>query len=169
VKHSDVFVIGPSPVKLLRTIGLGGIGVVAGVGFVLDGLFGRNWLLSTGWIVIAMAAGLVVCVCMLALIRRRPNVEIGPHGFIARALFGSRTRRWRDIDGDFAEIKVGFGQAVGYRLTQELRESLGIKPTTLFAGNDEAISGSYEVPIWKLVESLNERKSRPSGLSSKET
>jgi hypothetical protein len=95
---------------------------------------------------------------MLALLRRWPRVEIRPDGFVVLALFGSRSRCWSDIDGDFVVIKVPLNKVVAYRLTKAFKDSAGIKPTTLFAGNDEAISGAYAVPVAKLAELLNQHK-----------
>jgi hypothetical protein len=160
--------IGTSPLKLLSPLTLGGLGIAGGVALVLVGLslavLGVDWLTSIGWVIVVVLAVLVVCGCgalfLVSSIRGTPRVEIGPDGFFARALFGSRSRRWSDVEGDFVVIKVGLGQGVGYRLTPEFKELAGIKPTTLFAGNDEAISGAFAMSSGELAELLNQYKGR---------
>ena len=95
---------------------------------------------------------------LAAMIGRRPCVEIGPEGFVVRRAFGSRSRRWSDIEGTFMVIKVGLSKVVAYRLTRAFKDCAEIKPTTLFAGNDEAISGVFDRPIGELAELLNQYK-----------
>jgi Bacterial PH domain len=166
---SNVVTIDASPLKLLGTLAFAGLGITGGVTGVLLGLFGMNWLLSLGWVIVVVTAALVVGVCvalvLTASIGRRPRIEIGPDGFVARNLLGSRSRRWSDIEGDFVVIKVGLGKGVAYRLTQRFKDSARIKPTTLFAGNDEAISGSYGVSSSELAEILNRHKGRATAAS----
>jgi len=169
MSSSDIETVGPSPLKLLGTMGLGGLGMTAGMAMLSVGLFGLNWLRSSGWMFVAVVAAVAGCAFLAALLGRRPRVEIGPDGFVVRPLFGGKTRRWSAIDGDFVEIKVGFGRGVGYRLTRAFKESAGIKPTTLFAGNDEAISGAFAVPIGRLVELLNQAKVRAAGATTDRT
>ena len=169
VKPSDIEIIGPSPLKLLGTMGLGALGMTAGMAMLSVGLFGLDWLRSSGWMFVAAVAAVACCAFLGALLGRRPRVEIGPEGFVARPLVGGKTRRWSDVDGDFVQIKVGFGRGVGYRLTRAFKESAGIKPTTLFAGNDEAISGAFVVPVGRLVELLNQAKARAAGASTDRT
>jgi len=150
---------------MLRGVMLGGLGVTGGVAVVLLSVFGLNWVASTGWIIIALVGCSFGALALLALTGRRPRVEIGPDGFVARVPFGSRSRRWSDIEGGFVVIKVGVAEGMGCRLTRVFKESAGIKPTTLFAGNDEAISGGYEIPIGELAELPNHHKGRATGAS----
>jgi hypothetical protein len=164
----NVVTVGSSPLKLLGNLALAGLGVTGGVAGVVLGLslalFGLNWLMSFGWVIVAVTAVLVVCcdgaLFLAASLGRTPRVEIGSEGFVLRHIFGSRPRRWSDIEGDFVVIKVGLGQGVGYRLTLGFKESARIKPTKLFAGNDEAISGWFDMPIGELAELLNRHKGR---------
>jgi hypothetical protein len=167
--QSNSVTVNLNPLKLLGTLALGCLLITGGVAGVLLGLslvlLGLNWFLSAGW-VIAVVTGVLVASCcgtlvLVAIIGRRPRVEIGPDGFVLRQLFGSRSRSWSDIEGSFVVIKVGLSKGVGYRLTQVFKESAGIKPTTLFAGNDEAIGGALDIPIDELAELLNQRK-RPA-------
>jgi hypothetical protein len=136
---------------------LGGLGVTAAVLGLVDVWFGRSWLLASGWGIGIAAGSIVGVLCLLAAIRRRPRVEIRPDGFVVLTLLGSRSRRWSDIEGDFLVIKVPF-KIVAYRLTQAFKESAGIKPTTLFAGKEEGISGAFGVSVGELAELLNRHK-----------
>lgn len=132
------------------------------VAFVVRGL-------SLGWIIVVVTGVLLACflgaALLVAVIARQPSVEIGPEGFDFHRVFDrrGRWRRWSDIEGRFVVIKVGFGKGVGYRLTPHFKESAGIKPTTLFAGNDEAISGAFDMPIGELAELLNRYKEDAHG------
>jgi hypothetical protein len=167
VTPANVVTVGPSPLKLFGMVALGGLMVAAGLSGVLLALFGLNWLLSSGWVVAAAAGGVVAgCGGALALagaVGNRPRVEVGPEGFVLRTLFGSRSRRWADVEGDFEVLKIGLSEWVGYRLTRAFKESARVKPTKLLAGNDEAIVGAYGVPIGELAELLNQHKHRASG------
>lgn len=159
----NVVVIGPSTLKLLATLGLGGCGMTAGVAFLLAGLFGASFLQSTGWIIVAIVGSGVVGALAMALIRRRPKIEIGPEGFVVHALIGKHSRRWSDIAGDFVVIRIGYSQAVGYRLTEACQEATRFQPTTLFSGNDAAISGAFAVSMTELANILNDFRARNSG------
>jgi hypothetical protein len=169
--QSNAVTVNFNPLKLLGTLALGWLLITSGVAGVLLGLssalLGLKWFLSVGW-VIAVVTGVLVASCcgtmvLIAIIRRRPRVEIGPDGFVLCHLFGNRSRSWSDIEGRFVVIKVGMSKGVGYRLTQVFKESAGIEPTTLFAGNDEAIGGALDMPIDELAELLNQRKAPAPG------
>src|SRR5262245_43362587 len=165
---SNSVIVGPSPLTLLGTLVFASLVLTASLAAFLLSLslavFGLGWFLSTGWVIVIVTGVLVACCCgallSVAIIGRRPRVEIGPDGFIACTLFGSRSRRWSDIEGLFAVIKVGLQKGVGYHLSQDFKESACIKPTTLFAGNDEVISGAYEMPTGDLAALLNQHKTR---------
>jgi hypothetical protein len=167
--QSNSVTVNLNSLKLLGTLALGCLLITGGVAGVLLGLslvlLGLNWFLSAGWVISVVTGVLVASCCgtlvLVAIIVRRPRVEIGPDGFVLRQLVGSRSRSWSDIEGSFVIIKVGLSKSVGYRLTQVFKESAGIKPTTLFAGNDEAIGGALDIPIDELAELLNQRK-RPA-------
>ena len=157
---AEQVVIGPSTLKLIGTLGLGGLGMTVGSAMLVSGLFGRQFLLSTGWIFVAFLGVSAACALAASLLLSRPRIEIGPVGFTVHALAGGRSRSWSDIEGDFVVLKSGFSNAVGYRLTPACKESIKIKPTTLFQGNDEAISGAYAVSIQQLARVLNDYKAR---------
>jgi hypothetical protein len=174
MKPLNVVTVDPSPLKLLSGLAIGGLAITGGVaGMVLSlsiAYFGMNWLMSSGWVIVAVTAALVVCcggaLFLAATIGRTPRVEIGPDGFVARTVFKSRSRRWSEIEGDFVVIKLGLGQiGVGYRLTPVFKKSAGIKPTTSVAGSDEYISGGYDVSIGELAELLNRHKGGAAGAS----
>jgi hypothetical protein len=153
---SNVVTVGPSLFKLL----LAGLMITGGVAGVVLGLaialLGLDWLLSSGPVILLVTGALAAGLILIAIIVRRPRVEIGPDGFIIRTLFGSRSRDWTAIEGRFAVIKVGLGKGVGYHLTQRFKESAGIRGTTLFAGNDEVIAGVLDLPMGELAELLNQ-------------
>lgn len=159
--NANTVIVGPDLLKLLGAQVLGGVMVTGGVAGVLLGLFGLNWLL------VAAIGALVVCCCgammLAAAIGHRPRVEIGPDGFVVRTVFGSRSRRWSDVEGDFVVIKVGLGKTAAYRVSEACKRSAGIKRPKWLAGNDEGISGAYRVPIGQLAELLNQRKGRAAG------
>lgn len=50
-------------------------------------------------------------------------------GFTAYSVFGRRDRLWDQVEGDSQEVKVGYGRGIGYRLTQEYKDSSGVKPS----------------------------------------
>lgn len=160
MKSSDEIFIGPSPLKLFLVMAGGGLGVIVGVCLIVDGALGRKWLLSAGWIVAAVVSSIVLVGYLLSLFRGRPSVEMDLDGFSCGSLFGTRTRAWRDIEGDFVQFGNGLQRGIGYRLTPAFKEANAIKPTTLFAGNDEAISGAYTVSHSHLTELLNQHKKR---------
>jgi hypothetical protein len=161
---ADLVTIGPDPLKLLGVLMLGAVGVTVGVAGVLLGLFGLPWFLASGWVVVALTGAVVVCcggaVFLAAVVGNRPCVEISAGGFTTRTALTSRSRCWRDIESDFTVIKIGSAKAVGYRLTEAYKKLAGIKPTTMFAGNDEGISGAYRIPINELADLLNQHKGR---------
>lgn len=166
---ANVVTVYPHSLRLLVVQVLAGVVVTGGVACVLLGIFGQDWLLSSGLPLVAIVGAVVACGCgtlvSIAAFGGRPRVEIGPEGFVARSAFGSRTRRWGDIEGEFVVIRLGLLRGVGYRLTSAFEESARTKPSTSFGGNDEAISGEYRVPAGELAAMLNEHKGRASGAS----
>lgn len=166
---ANVVTVYPHTLRLLVLQVLAAAVVTGSVAGVLLGVFGHDWLMSSGRVVVALVGAVVACFCgalvSIAAFGGRPRVEIGPEGFVTRTAFGSRTRRWGDIEGEFVVIRLGPLRGVGYHLTPAFKESARTKPTTAFAGNDEAISGVYRVPVGELVALLNEHKRRSSGAS----
>lgn len=134
--------------------------MTAGSALLVSGLFGRQFLLSTGWIFVTFVGVSAACALVASLLRSRPRIEIGPNGFSVHALIGGRSRSWSEIEGNFVVLKSGFSNSVGYRLTPACKEAIKFKPTKLFQGNDEALSGAYAVSIQELASVLNEYKAR---------
>jgi len=114
--------------------------------------------------IVAWIAALLACFCVFAVVctilRGRPRVEIGPDGFVTQGAFGRRPRRWTDIKGDFAAVKVGFQTVVAYRLTDAARESDRVKPVAPPAGYDDAIAfcGELSIGARELADVLNRRR-----------
>src|SRR5262245_33317574 len=111
VPSNNVIIIGPAPLKMLGLVALTTMVGAMGVAAVLLGLFGLDWLLVSGWISVLITAACFACLgvapLLVAIVGRRPRLEIGPDGFVSRTLFGSRFRRWSDINGPFVVIKIG--------------------------------------------------------------
>jgi hypothetical protein len=163
--------IGPRPLKILGEVALVSIAGTAGVSIlvVFLGFLTHPWFLSNAPIIIACAAAILICWCVIAVLGAilwgRPRVEIRPEGFTDYGILGHRSRRWSDIDGSFTVIPVGWPFAVGrrrvvaYRLTGALKESARGQSAWL-AGNDEAILICPELAIGadQLVEVLNSWK-----------
>ncbi|HEY1065444.1 MAG TPA: hypothetical protein VGE52_05020 [Pirellulales bacterium] len=150
----------PSAFKLIATMGLGGTGAAVGLLCVMHALFGAGFNSTIGGSIFAFLLTLVAAALGVAIVRKRPRLEIDSAGFTILPLFGETARRWSDIDGDFEVIKVGWTQGVGYRLTTAYKEANRFTPTTLFAGNDEALSGAFAAPMQQIADALNERKRR---------
>ena len=94
---------------------------------------------------------------------------ITPEGFVFEKLFGRETHRWEEIDGRFVVIKVGWNEAVAYKLTPEYKARTGKKPTSLFSGYDAVVGGStLACSAGELAELLNEHKKHldPADLAS---
>jgi len=159
---SSTLIIGPSLVRLLSTMGLGALGMSVGAAMLIVALWGMPVLVAKGWLVVAVVAALGIGNLAIALVRHRPRLEIDAEGFSVLPIFGGHSRRWTDIDGDFAVIKAGLYPAVAYRLTPAYKQELGFKPTTLFQGYDCAITGAFALPIPELATVLNEWKARVS-------
>ncbi len=105
------------------------------------------------------AAGALSAVCFLVMaVSGRPRVVVAPEGFAFDKLFGSLARKWHEIDGPFAVIKIGWSNAVAYKLTADFKASVGKKPTSLFSGYDEVIVGVFQLSAENLAELLNERR-----------
>jgi hypothetical protein len=140
--------------------------VVALVGFVAS-----PWLLSSAWAIIGCTAALLAGYCgaatLGAVVCRRPRVEIGPDGFVTYGLVGHRSRRWTDIEGRFAVIRVGLQSAVAYRLAGDLKESARIRPATSPAGSDETIliCGELAMGAGQLADVLNQWKDGLPGVT----
>jgi hypothetical protein len=127
---------------------VGGVGVVGGLLLIL----GRGPV----WVAVASAVGgLILLTFAVAVVRQRPRVVIAPEGFTVYKLFGEESRKWDEVHGEFAVIKIGWNRAVGYNLTAGYKARAGTKPTSLFSGYDAAVSGAFRLSAEQLAELLN--------------
>ncbi len=143
-------VVPPSIPRLLTSFLVVGSGLVGG----LLVIFGP------GPVQVALASavgGLVVLASVAAVVLQRPRVVITPEGFTVYTLFGEGARRWRDIHGEFAVIRIGWVKAVGYNLTT------GNKARAGYSGYGAAITGAYGVPAERLAELLNAQAKQYAG------
>jgi hypothetical protein len=160
--------VGPSPLKLLRAALITSVAILIGASILvpLFGFLAVPWLLSNVGIVIAWTAAVVASywaiAVSVAVISGRPRVEIGPEGFDTRGILGHRYRRWNDIEGGFAVVRVGLQPAVAYSITAALKESARIQPIASLArqGHDEAVlfCGELTMAAGELAEVLNRWK-----------
>ena len=124
---------------------------------------------TTGLVVFLGAGIVIACLTtfffLVAVIRKRPRVEIHSDGFELFSALGSRSRRYCDIQGDFIVFRLTGHKGICYRLTPEFRNSAGIKPAKVFGGNDEAVSGVFTVPLEEFAALLNARKRRSTAVS----
>jgi hypothetical protein len=153
--EAEYHAVRPSPVRLLASLGImvaGGAGLICGLLLIL-GLRTMQTLVVAG----VVAVGLSVALFLLALIRQRPQVVVSAEGFVFCRLFGSQSRKWEEVDGQFAVIKIGLSKAVAYNLTAECKARTGRKPTSHWSGYDEAIL-AQALQLWaeQLAELLNE-------------
>jgi hypothetical protein len=131
------------------------LGGIIGIAIGLVGV--GNWTVIACVAVVVLSTGLYV----IAALRQRPRVTLTPDGFVFEKLFGSDAHRWEDIDGPFVVIKIGWNDAVAYRLTSECKARTGKKATSLFSGYDAAIvGGALPRSAAELAELLNEHKQR---------
>jgi hypothetical protein len=153
--------IGPSKRKITRGLIVASVAIVggltllvlileylAGVGLlgllpVPPRLWARRWAIVGG--LSTLFAGYRGAAWLGAVIWNRPRIEIGPDGFVDYGVIGRRSRRWGDIEGEFAVIRVGWPFAVGsqpvvaYHLTDVFKASTTIQPLESLSGYDEAI------------------------------
>jgi hypothetical protein len=142
------------PPSFIRSLGLVFIGCL----FLAGGLvliFGtRPWVI---YACVAFAA-LALLLFLLAMILRRPRVVISPEGFTVHGTIGRQSYKWEDIQGRFAVIRIGVTKMVAFHLTAEYKERVGRKPTSRFAGYDQAFVGGFQLSLESLAELLNEHK-----------
>jgi hypothetical protein len=143
----------PGVLKMLGVAVVSGLAMAGGLVLVL----------GSGALVLracAALAALVVVLFLLGMVSRRPRVVLTPEGFTVFRLIGGWSRRWEDVEGRFAAVRVGVTRVVAFRLTAEYKARVGKKPTSLFAGYDEAISGVFRLSMERLAELLNEHNER---------
>jgi hypothetical protein len=170
--------VGPSPLKILAATAFAAVAGTAGAAIlvVFLGFLQTPWLLLHFQAIIVCTAAALVAFSAFAVFGSirwvRPRVEIGPEGFVTYGMAGRRPRRWSDIEGDFAVLRVGWRKAVVYRLTDAFKASAPVaplKPTHSLAGNDEAILFCEELALGarELAEVLNQwKRGVPSAASS---
>jgi hypothetical protein len=135
--------------------------MLGGIISIAIGLVGvGNWTVIACVVVVILSTILYI----VAALRRRPRVALTPEGFVFEKLFGSDAHRWEDIDGPFVVIKIGWNEAVAYKLTPEYKARTGMKATSLFSGYDAAIvGGALPRSASELSDLLNEHKQRYGG------
>jgi hypothetical protein len=168
--------IGPSPAKIMVMAMITSIGTtaVASMLVVFVGFLATPWVLSHAGIIIACTAALVGCYWVMAvsvaIIYARPRVVIGPVGFDTQGILGNRWRRWSDIEGGFAVVRVGLQPTVAYRLTRAFKDSARIQPIASLAkqGHDEGIlfCGELTMGAREIADVLNQWKQRVRGPTS---
>jgi hypothetical protein len=157
---------GPSLLKIFGSVTLASIGITVGVAVLvlLVALLTTDEVLSYAWVIAVGTAVLVGGFYGIAVAGAvffgRPRIEIGLDGFVDHGIAARRSRRWSDIKGDFAVIRVGLQLVVAYRLTDDFKEILRLKPIPSLAGYDEAIliCGDLAIGAAELAEVLNQWK-----------
>jgi hypothetical protein len=130
--------------------------VVVGILGIAIGLIGvGEWTI----IACAIAVALATTLNIVAALRHRPRLLITSEGFVFEKLFGREACRWEDLDGPFAVIRVGWNDALAYRLTPECRARTGKKASSLLSGYDSAVIGSaLPCSAAELADLLNKHK-----------
>src|SRR5262245_12275948 len=106
MNSSGVRRIGPNQWKQLGWLTSAGLMFFLAAALFASAFGGLGWFRTSGWPFAAGAVAVFFIVFGLgSAIRGVPSVEIGPDGFVHRQLFGSQSRRWSEIEGEFAVIK----------------------------------------------------------------
>jgi hypothetical protein len=142
-------VVQSSLAKQFMTILLGDLGVVGGLLL----LIGPGLTLT---LVCAFALCLTLVVLIVSAIGKGPRVVITPEGFTFRHLFGDRSRRWEDVSGAFAVVRLGLTRSVGYRLSAEYIARVGKKSKPRADGYDEFLGGAFRLTPDQLADLLNQ-------------
>jgi len=154
IMQPNITTVRPSLLRLLEALG---IIVVGGVGAVWA-VFGLRTTYGLAVLSVVVGAGLLLFV--LAVVTQTPRLVIGPEGFVLHRLIGRRSRKWEEINGEFAVIKISWFKNVAYKLTAECKERIGKKPTSQLSGYDEAVAAPLQLSAERLAELLNENKKR---------
>jgi hypothetical protein len=154
--------IPPSLLRLLRTLVVSNLLIVAGILAISIGAIG----VGKGTVAVCAAVvALSTVLYAIAAFRQRPRVVITPEGFTFEKLVGREAYRWEEIDGRFAVIKVGINKGVAYKLTPEHRARRGKKPTSSFSGYDGVVvGGALPRSAEEIADLLNEHKERNQGV-----
>ncbi len=161
MEQSSTVIVPSSPLRLLMTLVLSDVMMVAGILGVSVALTGLGAVTAA---VCAVVVGLSVLLYVIAAVRGRPRVVLTPEGFTLEKVIGREAHRWEDIAGPFGVLKVGWSKGVGYHLTPEYKARVGKKPTSVFGGYDGAVVGALSCSPEELADLLNEhlRRHRPS-------
>ena len=158
-------VIRPSTIKsILRfaAIGLVGTPVLIGcVTLMAAGCLYLSWaasLLIGVVLVIPVLWTFIVVSMVLAIVRDVPRVEIGPDGFVLYQLGFTRSRAWKDVEGDFVLRASPFGSTVAYRLSELFKKSLEHKGQSGRPADVEFVGGCFAMSAVELAGLLNEHK-----------
>lgn len=144
-------IITVSLLRLLGSVGIGGVGIIAGLFLV----FGAGAFLA---IASAVVGGLMVLTLIFAAVRQRPRLIITTEGFVVQQLFGEKVHKWEDVAGPFAVIKSGQMQLIAFNLTTDSKTRTRIKPTSLYSGYDSAFGGAYCISMQELADLLNKHR-----------
>ena len=157
---SEVTLVRPSAVKQVVPAILMFVGLAGAVVGISIAVLGTRWLFSPLGVAVFVVDFLVsVTFAITSIVLKKPQIELGPDGFVFRSLFATRSRKWSDISGEFTQLKIGMGKHVAYRLKDDIRTALKIKPQAAFGGNDEVINGYFDLSTEQLVALLNEYRS----------
>ena len=138
----------PKTLALLMSLPVGAavaVWAAVGVGMVL-------------YATVAAAVVLSLIAFVAMTVSQRPRLCITTEGFTYYKLFGKLAHTWQDIDGPFAVIKIGWTEAVAFKLTADYKARVGKKPTTALSGYDDAIVGVFEISKEALAALLNEHQ-----------
>jgi hypothetical protein len=143
---------------LLSALAVSNLLVVVGVLGISIGLTG----VGTGTLVACvLAVALCTILHSVAALRRRPCVVIMHQGFVFEKLFGREAHDWKDIDGQFTAVRLGWTKAVAFNLTAEHKHRLGKKPRSSYSGYDVAVVGTaLPCSAAELAVLLNENMER---------
>ncbi|REJ94351.1 MAG: PH domain-containing protein [Planctomycetota bacterium] len=141
---------------MLKTLLVNAILMVGGILGIAVGVVGvGNWTAVACVVVVA----LWILLYLLAALRQRPRVVLTAEGLTFEKLFGRESHQWDEIDGSFVVIKIGWNDAVAYKLTPESKARLGKKSSALYSGYDAAVVGSaLPRSAGELAALLNEYK-----------
>lgn len=141
-------IVPPSFTRLLTLFLISSGGMIVGIFLLLGTSF-------VGQALIATVALLLTLNLLVALVRRRPRIEISPEGFTVLQLYGQQSRRWDAVHGEFVVIPLGWTKAVAYKLSPTAAEQATKKPAPVLQGNDAGISGAFALAPEQLAELLN--------------
>ena len=165
---ANLIIIPPSKIKLIvRSVVMGLVFTPPLIGsftLFLAGCY-LSWaasLMLGGILATSILWTFIVVTTILALIHDVPRLQIGPDGFVEHALLQSNSRRWNDIEGDFAVRVTPLGRAVVYRLTEAFRKSQEVAEAKK-VGTKELMFNTFPMSLGKLAELLNEHKQRAIG------